>query len=58
MVQLTTLGFVYIVFGSFGNSIFASLYKTWSLAGILIAMVIVALSTIVPYFVVRFSLLR
>lgn len=57
MVQLTTLGFAFIVFGSVGNSVFSGLYKLWSLAGLFIAMGVIGISTIVPYFVVSPSIL-
>lgn len=52
MVQLATLGFAFIVLGSMGNSIFSALYKLWSVVGLLIGIGVVAVSTIVPYFVV------
>ena len=52
MVQLATLGFAFIVLGSMGNSIFSTLYKVWSTVGLVMAMGVVAISTIAPYFVV------
>jgi len=50
MVQLSTLGLVFIVFGSAGNGIFYD-RKYYFLIGFVVAMTTIVLTTIVPYFV-------
>jgi len=53
MVQLSTLGLIFVTLGSFGNNVFLENKKKWSIISSLVAMAAISITTVVPFFVVR-----
>ena len=53
MVQLSTMGLLFVTLGSLGNNIFLENNKKWSIVSSLVAMAAISVTTVVPFFVVR-----
>ena len=58
MIQLSTLGVIFVTLGSMANSVFWENNKKWSIVSSVVAMAAISVTTIVPFFVVRNSCLQ